>query len=163
MQLEPFVDHGVSQQFGLFAVAVYHFSGAFNVLRMNGYDPLVPFDSGADRISYAPVFHSDMIALSLELGNARIGGALITLEGGRRNTHCREDSRLNVDWSDEEMHGSNQETSRGRSQLEGRMHALRRQQSRKAREFFADAIKHRPRIRLTIRQRTRVLYRWPEE
>ena len=73
MPLEPFVDHGVSQQFGLFAVTVYHFSGAFDVLRMNGYDPLVPFDPGADRISYSPVFHSDMIALSLELGNARIG------------------------------------------------------------------------------------------
>ena len=33
----------------------------------------------------------------------------------------------------------------------------------KARKLFADAIKHRPRIRLTIRQRTRVLYKWPEE
>ena len=31
----------------------------------------------------------------------------------------------------------------------------------KARELFADAIKHRPRIRLTIRQRTRVLFQWP--
>jgi hypothetical protein len=31
----------------------------------------------------------------------------------------------------------------------------------KARETFANAIKHRPRIRLTIRQRTRVLQRWP--
>ena len=31
----------------------------------------------------------------------------------------------------------------------------------KARELFADAIKHRPRIRLTIRQRTRVLQQWP--
>jgi hypothetical protein len=33
----------------------------------------------------------------------------------------------------------------------------------KARRLFADAIKHRPRIRLTIRQRTRVLELWPEE
>jgi hypothetical protein len=33
----------------------------------------------------------------------------------------------------------------------------------KARELFAEAIKHRPRIRLTIRQRTRVLQQWPEE
>jgi hypothetical protein len=107
MPLEPFVDHGVSQQFGLFAATVYHFSVAFNVLRMNGYDPLVPFDPGADRISYSPVFHSDMIALSFELGNARIGGGLITLEVGRRNTHCRDDSRVNADWSDEEMHWSN--------------------------------------------------------
>jgi hypothetical protein len=28
-------------------------------------------------------------------------------------------------------------------------------------ELFLDAIKHRPRIRLTIRQRTRVLQQWP--
>jgi hypothetical protein len=74
MHLEPFVDHGVGQQFGLFAVTAYHFSRAFNVLRMNGYDPLVPFDPGADRIAYSPVLHSDMIALSLELGNLRKGG-----------------------------------------------------------------------------------------
>jgi hypothetical protein len=33
----------------------------------------------------------------------------------------------------------------------------------KARKLFAEAIKHRLRIRLTIRQRTRVLYKWPEE
>jgi hypothetical protein len=32
----------------------------------------------------------------------------------------------------------------------------------KARETFAAAVKHRPRIRLTIRQRTRVLRQWPE-
>jgi hypothetical protein len=31
----------------------------------------------------------------------------------------------------------------------------------KAREIFTAAIKHRPRIRLTIRQRTRVLQQWP--
>jgi hypothetical protein len=31
----------------------------------------------------------------------------------------------------------------------------------KAREIFESAIKHRPRIRLTIRQRTRVLQQWP--
>ena len=30
----------------------------------------------------------------------------------------------------------------------------------KARELFRQAIKHRPRIRLTIRQRTRVLEQW---
>jgi hypothetical protein len=33
----------------------------------------------------------------------------------------------------------------------------------KAREVFAEAIYHRPRIRLTIRQRTRVLEQWPKE
>ena len=32
----------------------------------------------------------------------------------------------------------------------------------KARKLFAEAIKHRPRIRLTIRQRTRVLQQWPK-
>jgi hypothetical protein len=33
----------------------------------------------------------------------------------------------------------------------------------KAREIFANAIKHQPRIRITIRQRTRVLQRWPQQ
>jgi hypothetical protein len=31
-----------------------------------------------------------------------------------------------------------------------------------ARSIFEQAIKHRPRIRLTIRQRTRVLQQWPK-
>jgi hypothetical protein len=31
----------------------------------------------------------------------------------------------------------------------------------KARDIFTKAVAHRPRIRLTIRQRTRVLQRWP--
>ena len=31
----------------------------------------------------------------------------------------------------------------------------------KAHEIFQQAVKHRPRIRLTIRQRTRVLQQWP--
>ena len=33
----------------------------------------------------------------------------------------------------------------------------------KAQEIFAQSIKHRPRIRLTIRQRTRVIDRWPPD
>jgi len=33
----------------------------------------------------------------------------------------------------------------------------------KAREIFAKAIKHRPRIRIMIRQKTRVLQRWPQQ
>ena len=33
----------------------------------------------------------------------------------------------------------------------------------KAQEISANAIKHRPRIRITIRQRTRVLQRWPQQ
>ena len=32
----------------------------------------------------------------------------------------------------------------------------------KAREIFAAAVKHRPRIRLTIRRQARVLRRWPQ-
>jgi hypothetical protein len=31
----------------------------------------------------------------------------------------------------------------------------------RARKIFQQAVKHRPRIRLTIRQRTRVLQQWP--
>ena len=31
----------------------------------------------------------------------------------------------------------------------------------KARDIFAEVVKHRPRIRLTIRQRMRVLQQWP--
>ena len=33
----------------------------------------------------------------------------------------------------------------------------------RARAVFESAIKHRPRIRLTIRQRTRVLDQWPPQ
>jgi hypothetical protein len=33
----------------------------------------------------------------------------------------------------------------------------------KAREIFAKAIMHRPRIRIMIRQKTRVLQRWPQQ
>jgi hypothetical protein len=33
----------------------------------------------------------------------------------------------------------------------------------KAQEVFASAVKHRPRIRLTIRQRTRALHGWPRK
>jgi hypothetical protein len=33
----------------------------------------------------------------------------------------------------------------------------------KARALFGEAIKHRPRIRLTIRQRTHLLDQWPKE
>jgi hypothetical protein len=33
----------------------------------------------------------------------------------------------------------------------------------RAQHIFANALRHRPRIRLTIRQRTRVLQQWPKE
>jgi hypothetical protein len=33
----------------------------------------------------------------------------------------------------------------------------------KAQEIFANAINHRPRIRITIRQKTRILQRWPQQ
>jgi hypothetical protein len=32
----------------------------------------------------------------------------------------------------------------------------------KAQEIFANAINHRPRTRITIRQKTRILQRWPQ-
>jgi len=35
--------------------------------------------------------------------------------------------------------------------------------SKKGREIFVQAVKHRPRIRLAIRQRTRMLERWPKQ
>jgi hypothetical protein len=55
--VEPFVDHGMSQRFRLRTIAIYDLSGHFNVARMNGYDPLIPFDPSADSISNALVFH----------------------------------------------------------------------------------------------------------
>jgi hypothetical protein len=33
----------------------------------------------------------------------------------------------------------------------------------KAKDIFAKAVKHRPRIKLTIRQRTQVLEQWPKQ
>jgi hypothetical protein len=33
----------------------------------------------------------------------------------------------------------------------------------RAQEIFANAIRHRPRIRLTIKQRSRVLQQWPPQ
>jgi hypothetical protein len=61
MPVEPFIDHGMSQRFGLLAVAGYDFSSHFNVSRMNGDDPLISFDPGADGVSYAPVLHSNTL------------------------------------------------------------------------------------------------------
>ena len=55
--VEPFVDHGMSQRFRFRTIAVYDLSGHFNVARMNGNDPLIPFDQGADGVSYTSVFH----------------------------------------------------------------------------------------------------------
>ena len=40
---------------------------------MNGYDPLVPFDPGADRISYSPVFHRDINCTLIGAGQSDWG------------------------------------------------------------------------------------------
>jgi hypothetical protein len=47
----------------------------------------------------------------------------------------------------------------GRQQIEHMLYAGNNLD--KARQLFAEAIKHRPRIRLTIRQRMQVLEQWP--
>jgi hypothetical protein len=60
MAVEPIVYHGMSQCFRLFAVAGYDFSGAFNIIRMNGYVPLIAFDPGADGVPYASILHKDI-------------------------------------------------------------------------------------------------------
>jgi hypothetical protein len=44
--------------------------------------------------------------------------------------------------------------------VQDRAHALSNLD--KAREVFAATVKHRPRIRLTIRQRTHVIEQWPK-
>jgi hypothetical protein len=53
MAVEPIVYHGMSQCFRSFAVASYDFASAFNIVRMNGYPPLIAFDPGADGVPYA--------------------------------------------------------------------------------------------------------------
>ena len=70
---------------------------------------------------------------------------------------------MNNDWSDEET--DNPLRADDRNFYKVKSGPRRREDRRllyagnnldKARNLFADAIKHRPRIRLTIRQRTRV-------
>jgi hypothetical protein len=70
VSVKPFVDQGMSHRFRLLTVAVYDFSGHFNVSRMNRYDPLVSLNPSADGISYAPVLHTDMLHLNSKLSNA---------------------------------------------------------------------------------------------
>jgi hypothetical protein len=60
MAVEPIVYHGMSQCFRLFAVASYDFATAFNIIRMNGYAPLIAFDPGADGVPYASMLHRDI-------------------------------------------------------------------------------------------------------
>jgi hypothetical protein len=80
-------------------------------------------------------------------------------------------------WSDEETDWSDEETdnppraddrnfykvekwTKGGAKIERLLYAGNNLE--KARQLFAEAVKHRPRIRLTIRQRTRVLEQWPK-
>jgi hypothetical protein len=69
VSVKPFVDQGMSHSFRLLAVAVYDFSGHFNVPRMNRYDPLVSLNPSADGISYTSVLHSDMLRSNSKLSN----------------------------------------------------------------------------------------------
>jgi hypothetical protein len=65
------------------------------------------------------------------------------------------------DWSDEPTNnviGREVETKDGK-QVDRLLYASNNLD--KARQIFTTAIKHRPRIRLTIRQRTQVLEQWP--
>jgi hypothetical protein len=70
VSVEPFVDQGMSHCFRLLTVAVYDFSGHFNVPRMDRYDPLVSLNPSADGISYTSVLHRDMLHSNSKLGNA---------------------------------------------------------------------------------------------
>lgn len=70
VSVKPFVDQGMSHRFRLLAVAVYDFSGHFNVPGMNRYDPLVSLNPSADGISYTSMLHSDMLHSNSKLSNA---------------------------------------------------------------------------------------------
>ena len=70
VSVKPFVDQGMSHRFRLLAVAVYDFSGHFNVSGMNRYDPLVSLNSSADGISYTSMLHSGMLHSNSKLSNA---------------------------------------------------------------------------------------------
>jgi hypothetical protein len=70
VSVKPFVDQGMSHSFRLLAVAVYDFSGHFNVPGMNRYDPLVSLNPSADGISYTSMLHSDMLHSNSKLSNA---------------------------------------------------------------------------------------------
>jgi hypothetical protein len=74
----------------------------------------------------------------------------------------------NDDWSDEESENALDADDRNfykvekwakdGSKVEGMLYAGSNLE--KAKDIFTEAIKHRPRIRLTIRQRTRMLEQW---
>ncbi len=64
MAAEPFVDHRMSPRFRLLAVARYDLREAFNITRMNGYSPVVPFDPGADGVPYTSVFHQVILRVN---------------------------------------------------------------------------------------------------
>jgi hypothetical protein len=74
------------------------------------------------------------------------------------------------DWSDEETtepliadHRNYYKVEQWTKARPRRAHDLRRQQSRQGGQVFTAAARHRPRIRLTIRQRTRVIEQWPPQ
>jgi hypothetical protein len=61
--VEPLVDHGMCEHLRLLTVAAHYFSGHFHVAGMNGHEPFIAFDPGADRVPYASVLHEMNIAL----------------------------------------------------------------------------------------------------
>jgi hypothetical protein len=75
------------------------------------------------------------------------------------------------DWSDEETNDplvadvrnfyKVEKWTRDNTKVDGLLYAGN--SINKARDVFAKAIKHRPRIRRTIRQRTRILDQWPQK
>jgi len=54
------------EHLGLLTVAAHYFSRHFRVAGMNGHEPFIAFDPGADRIPYASVLHEMDIALKLK-------------------------------------------------------------------------------------------------
>jgi hypothetical protein len=68
---------------------------------------------------------------------------------------------MNDGWSDEEIDWADEQTDNPLLADDRNFYAGNNLE--KARDVFASAIKYRPRIRLTLRQRTCVLFQWPEE
>jgi hypothetical protein len=83
MAVEPIVDHRMSQRFRLLAVAGNDFPCAFNITGMNGYAPLIPFDPGADGVSYTSVFHQGTLRSNWKPSNNHRSGACAPGAGSR--------------------------------------------------------------------------------
>jgi hypothetical protein len=67
---QPCVDHGMSRFFCRRMRADNDSIGHLNIGWMNTHAPFVSHNASPDRVSYAPVFHHDMLRLNRILGNA---------------------------------------------------------------------------------------------